>query len=153
MSRWVPTTTSTSPEAIQPMTSARRAAHTVETHRKAFLRAGLEMAWERVIALVVQPGVEFGHSEVHAYDERAARELSEAVLDFPNLVYEAHSTDYQPRSSYAALVRDHFAILKVGPQLTFALREALFALAAIERELVDPGRQSKLPDILEAVMR
>ena len=35
------------------------------------------------------------------------------------------------------LVEDHWAILKIGPGLTFALREALFALAAIEDELVD----------------
>ena len=31
------------------------------------------------------------------------------------MVFEAHSTDYQSRSALAALVRDHFAILKVGP--------------------------------------
>jgi D-tagatose-1,6-bisphosphate aldolase subunit GatZ/KbaZ len=34
-----------------------------------------------------------------------------------------------------ALVEDHFAILKVGPAVTFALREALWALADIAREL------------------
>ncbi len=45
----------------------------------------------------------------------------------------AHSTDYQPPQAYRQLVRDHFAILR-GPALTFALREALFALDRIERE-------------------
>ena len=48
------------------------------------------------------------------------------------IVFEAHSTDYQRESGLHALVRDHFAILKVGPAATFAYREALFALAAIE---------------------
>ena len=34
----------------------------------------------------------------------------------------------------AALVRDHFAILKVGPGATFALRETLWALADLARD-------------------
>lgn len=54
------------------------------------------------------------------------------------MVYEAHSTDYQTQAAYRELVRDHFAILKVGPALTFALREAIFALAQIEQELIAP---------------
>ena len=33
------------------------------------------------------------------------------------------------------MVEDGIAILKVGPALTFALREGLFALEQIEREL------------------
>jgi uncharacterized membrane protein len=36
-------------------------------HRDAFARAGLEAAWERVIAMVVQPGVEFDHHKVIDY--------------------------------------------------------------------------------------
>ena len=42
----------------------------------------------------------------------------------PGMVFEAHSTDYQPAAALAALVDDGFAILKAGPGLTFALREA-----------------------------
>jgi CHAD domain-containing protein len=38
----------------------------------------------------------------------------------------------------AALVRDGFAILKVGPALTFALREALYGLDLIAAAL-DPA--------------
>ena len=38
------------------------------------------------------------------------------------------------RAVVRALVRDHFAILKVGPAVTFALREAVWALDAIDRE-------------------
>ncbi len=59
------------------------------------------------------------------------------------MIYEAHSTDYQTRRAYRALVRDHFAILKVGPALTFALREAIFALAQMENELIAPVSQSR----------
>ena len=63
-----------------------------------------------------------------------------AIEREPGLVFEAHSTDYQTEAALRALVERHFAILKVGPGLTFALREALFALAAIEAELLPAER-------------
>lgn len=44
------------------------------------------------------------------------------VNDYSHLVFEAHSTDYQTKEAYKQLVHDHFAILKVGPALTFAMR-------------------------------
>lgn len=68
------------------------------------------------------------------------------------MVYEAHSTDYQTRTAYWELVRDHFAILKVGPALTFALREAIFALAQIEQELIAPENRSGCLAVIEEVM-
>lgn len=40
----------------------------------------------------------------------------------------------------------------MGPGLTFALREALFALAAIEDELVPAGERSRLPEVVERRM-
>ncbi|KND60494.1 Tagatose-6-phosphate kinase AgaZ [Candidatus Burkholderia verschuerenii] len=49
-------------------------------------------------------------------------------------------------------MNDGFAILKVGPGATFALREALYALADIENELVAPHARSNLPDVVEQVM-
>jgi D-tagatose-1,6-bisphosphate aldolase subunit GatZ/KbaZ len=101
--------------------------------RSAFASAGLEEAWERVVAVVAQPGVEFGDDTVVAYDPGAAAGLVAARRRWP-VVFEAHSTDYQAPAALGALVADGFAILKVGPWLTFALREALFALEAIERE-------------------
>jgi D-tagatose-1,6-bisphosphate aldolase subunit GatZ/KbaZ len=113
------------------------AAETIDLSRLAFRNAGIEAAWERVIALVVQPGVEFGHATVHAYDRVAARPLTEFIASVPGLVFEAHSTDYQSRSALRALVEDEFAILKVGPGLTFALREAIFALAEMEDQLCE----------------
>ena len=68
------------------------------------------------------------------------------------MVYEAHSTDYQTRANLRALVRRHFAMLKVGPALTFALREALWALALIEREWLPPERSSGLRETVLAAM-
>jgi D-tagatose-1,6-bisphosphate aldolase subunit GatZ/KbaZ len=49
-------------------------------------------------------------------------------------------------------VQDHWAILKVGPGLTFALREALFALAAIEAELVPAADRSDLVAFMDRRM-
>lgn len=100
-------------------------------HRAAFAALGLGAAFERVIALVVQPGVEFGHTDVAAFDPAAAARLSAGLRALPGLIYEAHSTDYQTAEALRGLVTQGFGILKVGPWLTFALREALYGLDAI----------------------
>jgi D-tagatose-1,6-bisphosphate aldolase subunit GatZ/KbaZ len=111
---------------------------TIDTHRAIFAEAGLTDAWSRVIAAVVQPGVEFDHRKVVGYAPAKAHALSRMIEECDGLIFEAHSTDYQTASALAAMVRDHFAILKVGPGVTFALREALWALDAIEREWIEP---------------
>lgn len=134
------------------VTSPQAAAQTLEVHRRAFAAASLREAWRRVIAMVVQPGVDFDHSAVQHYDPAAARTLSAFIAGQPGLVFEAHSTDYQTEASLHALVRDHFAILKVGPAATFALREAWFALALVERELLPAAEQSRLIETLDAAM-
>jgi D-tagatose-1,6-bisphosphate aldolase subunit GatZ/KbaZ len=127
-------------------------ARTIAVHRAAFAALGLDKAWERVLAVVVQPGVEFGSEQVVDFLPDQARDLARAITAVPELVFEAHSTDYQTEDSLRALVGCHFAVLKVGPGLTFALREALFALAAMEAELLPVGRHSRLREMLEAAM-
>ncbi|HEY1091367.1 MAG TPA: D-tagatose-bisphosphate aldolase, class II, non-catalytic subunit [Burkholderiaceae bacterium] len=139
-------------EQALAVTTPEAAARTLEVHRQAFVAAGLRPAWRRVIAMVVQPGVDFDHSQVQHYQPEAAAALSNFVAGQPGLVLEAHSTDYQLESSLQALVRDHYAILKVGPGLTFALREALIALSAIEAELLPAAQRANLPEVLEAAM-
>lgn len=138
-------------ESLSP-TSPEAAARTIAAHRAAFTAAGAEEAWERVIGLVVQPGVEFDHRRVFDYDRSRTRGLAAVLDDHPGLVFEAHSTDYQTAEALRALVEDHWAVLKVGPGLTFALREALFGLAAIEDELVPKERRSRLVDVVERRM-
>ncbi len=102
------------------------AAHaTIEAHRRAFSRHGVEAAWTRVVGLVVQPGVEFNHYQVIDYVRSKAAALSRSIEPVAGMVFEAHSTDYQTPAALAALVQDHFAILKVGPGLTFALRRSV----------------------------
>ncbi len=129
------------------------AAQTLAVHRHAFVEAGLEDAWSRVIALVVQPGVEFDHDSVVHYERAKAKALTTWLDGQPDsIVFEAHSTDYQLASAYPQLVQDGFAILKVGPALTFALREALFALADIESQLIAADQRSGLPQVIEGSM-
>lgn len=137
------------------VTSTKDLSRTLKTAKKAFLARGLSQAWERVIAVVVQPGVEFGDSIVFQYDSKKAQPLSRFLAGTWAGVYEAHSTDYQTAVALREMMLDHFAILKVGPWLTFAFREAVFALAAIEKEwLCDRAGVilSGLPEILEAAM-
>jgi D-tagatose-1,6-bisphosphate aldolase subunit GatZ/KbaZ len=134
------------------VTSTADLACTIEVHRAAFAAAGLERAWPRVLAVVVQPGVEFGVEQVVDFAPERARKLAAFVEGIEGLVFEAHSTDYQTEAALAALVGCHFAILKVGPELTFALREALFALAVVEAEWVPAADRSGLRAALEAAM-
>ena len=135
------------------ITSPEAAAHTLAVHRRAFLAAGLDDAWSRVIAIVVQPGVEFDHDSVIDYDRQRAKALiAWRRHEAASIVFEAHSTDYQLPSAYPALVEDGFAILKVGPALTFALREALDALSAIEAQLIPSAQQSNLQAIIERTL-
>ena len=137
------------------VTAADHVQHTLETFHSAFAARTLADAWDRVIALVVQPGVEFGDEVVFPYDREKARHLSTALPQEHLIVYEAHSTDYQSAQALTEMVEDHFAILKVGPWLTFAFREVIFALSAIERELFWGNkaiRLSEIPRALEAAM-
>jgi D-tagatose-1,6-bisphosphate aldolase subunit GatZ/KbaZ len=126
------------------LTDAAAASATIDAHRQALQAAGLQQVWPRVIGLVVQPGVEFDHDKVIDFRPSRAGALAAVAAAQPHLVYEAHSTDYQTPANLRALVQDHFAILKVGPGLTFAMREALWALDRIECEWLGSDRSSGL---------
>jgi D-tagatose 6-phosphate 4-epimerase len=134
------------------VTRPEAAFRTVDVHRRAFRDAGLEEAFARAIGVVVQPGVEFASAEVVAYQPERAKDLTASLADLPGFVFEAHSTDYQPAAALDALVRDGFAILKVGPWLTFALREALYGLDAIAQVLDPSPLKDSLPVAIEALM-
>jgi D-tagatose-1,6-bisphosphate aldolase subunit GatZ/KbaZ len=133
-------------------TSASAALKTIDTHRRVFTEEGLADAFERAIALVVQPGVEFGHESVVQYNPAAARQLAHVLDTEPQFVFEAHSTDYQAPGNLSQLVSDGFAILKVGPALTFALREALYGLDCIAAELDADYGQRPLKAAMETLM-
>lgn len=135
-------------------TTPEDATETIAVTKKKFLEMGLDEAWGRVVGVVVQPGVEFSDDQIFEFQPEKAKDLSENILAYDRLVYEAHSTDYQVEDSLVKLVEGHFCILKVGPWLTFAYREALLSLEAIEIEILgrDSKELSKLSDVLESVM-
>ena len=129
---------------------------TIELSKKAFYDINLKSAWERVIAVVVDLGIKFNNKKVFEYnrDNVNVQKLFRVIKQYPSLVFEAHSTDYQSGSALRNMVEDGVAILKVGPALTFAFRETLFALCYIEKELFPnkPEIQSNLIEILEEIM-
>lgn len=134
------------------MTTAHAAIETAEIHRKAFSSLGLDAAFERVIGIVVQPGVEFGNENVHRYDRVQAKDLSVSLKAMPQFVFEAHSTDYQSPQVLRELVEDGFAILKVGPAATFALRQALYGLDRIATFLDRLSEEDTLLFSMERLM-
>lgn len=128
---------------------------TYDCLKETFIERVSSSAMENVIAIVVQPGVEFGGESIHEYNREAAQELSAYIKSESNLVFEGHSTDYQRATLLRQMVEDGVAILKVGPALTFALREGLYALEHIERvmlEFKDNTKLSAFSDVLEKAM-
>jgi len=134
------------PDALD-VTSVARFRNTITTHRNAFAARGLDSAWQRIVSVVTQPGVDFGHTSIYPFVPDKARPLSEAILAEDGLTFEAHSTDYQSTSALRDLVKNHFFFLKVGPELTFRLREAVWALTRLEDQI---GREprSRLRDVV-----
>lgn len=135
-----------------PLTDPRAARKTIAVHRRMFAAAGLDDAMGRVIGVVVQPGVEFGNHNVIRYARDKAQALAQVLDSDTDLVFEAHSTDYQGTAPLSELVMDGFAILKVGPELTFVLREALYALDLIASDLIPGYGDRPLRAAMEQVM-
>ena len=139
-------------EEAMAVTSPVDFAKTVDVYHGVFLDEGLSQAWGNVIGIVVQPGVEFFDSAVRRYDPSAASKLAERRKDYPSLVFEGHSTDYQTEASLVGMALDGVRILKVGPELTFSLREALLALALVEDELIPEQGRSNFRAALDGAM-
>jgi D-tagatose-1,6-bisphosphate aldolase subunit GatZ/KbaZ len=119
-----------------------------------FKKLGLEDAWTRVIAVVVQPGIDFGQLWVAPYRSKPASDLSAFHDSLPHaMTYEIHATDYQKPRALIQMVKDHFALLKVGPCLTYAMREGLFALACVEKELLGRKKSAKLSGLRDVLFR
>jgi D-tagatose-1,6-bisphosphate aldolase subunit GatZ/KbaZ len=148
----VPTPGGAQEEMEIEVTSTASLKETLDVHHRAFSRRNLLSVWERIVGVVVQPGVEFGNETVADYVPAKAAELIQAVLQQKGIVFEAHSTDYQTAESLRQLVSGHFGILKVGPELTFMLSEGIFGLARIEEEWIADERRSEIRAIIERVM-
>ncbi|MEA4895842.1 MAG: class II D-tagatose-bisphosphate aldolase, non-catalytic subunit [Oscillospiraceae bacterium] len=144
----------TSHEDMLAVTDPESMREELKLFEAAFLAEGLDDAWKRVIAIVVQPGVEFGNNQVFLYDHGKAEKLAACAAGFENIVMEGHSTDYQPDECLDKMKHDGIAILKVGPALTFAMRNALFALEEIEKTVCSssPSGLSDFSETLENAM-
>jgi D-tagatose-1,6-bisphosphate aldolase subunit GatZ/KbaZ len=133
------------------ITLAEEVEETISLTKKAFQKNNLQEAWQRVIGVVVQPGVEFGDSEVFNYERENSQHLVKLIESYPSIVYEAHSTDYQKKELLKQMVEDHFVFLKVGPWLTYKFREAVFALSLIENEIFSDRKEAVLSNLIEVV--
>ena len=134
------------------VTSVEAFKDTVATYKRVWEEEGVGEGMNDVIAVVVQPGVEFGDDQVFLYDSAAAADLCAALKEFPEVCFEGHSTDYQSAKCLKAMVDAGIAILKVGPALTYGLREALFSMSLMENELVPAEERSNFIDVLENTM-
>ena len=107
------------------LTPVERVKKTLELHQHAFIKRGLSSAWDRVVGLVVQPGVEFDHTSIIDYQSHKAQELKAYITCVPTIVYEAHSSDYQSDGAYKALIQDHFGILKSRSAINVRLKRGI----------------------------
>jgi D-tagatose-1,6-bisphosphate aldolase subunit GatZ/KbaZ len=133
----------TKPEAVDK---------TISVYKKQFEKYGFKDAFDNVIGVVVQPGVEFGDDDIFHYDQVKAAALCYNMKKYNGIVLEGHSTDYQSPMELKKMVEDGIAILKVGPALTFGLRKGLFALSMIEKELVPEENRVNFEEVLEEIM-
>ena len=111
-----------------PPTDAQDAVQTLQAHINTFG----DLA-PKIGGLVVQPGVEFGPTDVHHLPFGRDPGFLAALKDHPTVCLEAHSTDYQRPRTYVRLAELGFAFQKVGPALTFAYRQAVYALDALRQ--------------------
>ena len=142
------------PNAGMQVTRVEDMKATVKAFEDAFANVGLQDVWNDVIAVVVQPGVEEKDAGCVEYDRIKAQDLMNAMEAYPNLIYEGHSTDYQTKFKLKELVEDGVGILKVGPGLTYAMREALFSLAYMEDVILHgkDDEKSNFINVLEEAM-
>ncbi|MBF0101964.1 MAG: class II D-tagatose-bisphosphate aldolase, non-catalytic subunit [Desulfobacterales bacterium] len=123
---------------------------TLNTMKESFYQYGLESAWNRVIGLVIEAGIGFKNHEIIDYSSSRIKHLFPLIgATYPNIVFEGHSTDYQLDHSIQQMIADGFRILKIGPHLTFAFREALMGLWHIENLLVAPHKRSHLFTVVQ----
>ena len=108
---------------------------TIDDYEKEFKKQGIEDAFNHIVGVVVQPGVEFDNDGVIEFVSEKARALSETILQYKRIIFEGHSTDYQTPYSLRKMVESGVFILKVGPALTFAYREALTGMEKILNEI------------------
>jgi len=96
--------------------------------------AGLPEIKERLLAVRISLGPGYNGEKVIPFDSSLLKELGGCTYNSKGMMLEALQTDFQSRDMLDRLVNNHFALLSVGPELTYTLREALFSLAMMENE-------------------
>jgi len=81
------------PDALD-VTSVARFNDTIQTHREAWTARRLNAAWSRIVSVVTQPGVDFGHTSIYPFAPQKTQPLKDAIQLEDGLTFEAHSTDY-----------------------------------------------------------
>lgn len=134
------------------ITKAEDLHETIRIYQEEFEKQGMGDLFSAIVAVVVQPGVEFGDENIARYNRTETVALSRAIAQYPGIVLEGHSSDYQSPRQLKEMVEDGIAVLKVGPALTFAAREGLFALSMIEKELIPEEQQAHLIEVIDEKM-
>ncbi len=135
------TTAITTPETLK---------HTLDLYQLEFVKRGCPDAFDDISAVVIELELDF--DETGTYPHEAVEKLKPIMREFPNLVLEGHSTDYQSKETLHLMKEDGIRIVKVGPALTYAHREALLSLSQIEREVVMDSERANYPCVLESAM-
>lgn len=133
--------------SVPPATSAEQLSETVAAYQEAFIKQGLRHVWSKVVSIDALPGIGFDHFSVYPLDDAATKQLSAAILKHDGLSLSATSADYQSSSDLSTLLGNHFVFLKAGPELTFKMREAIFALATIAQQIAG----TDTPDIVAVI--
>lgn len=139
---------------IRPhITSAEALRSSIELYRKKLTESGYPDAFQHIVGVVADFGIDFGGDGCYPYQTGTAIPLARILSHNPGMVLEAHATDYQSESALREMWEDGIRIFKVGPELTYTKREALFRLSEIEAQLVSEAEQSHFPEVLEQAMR
>jgi len=133
------------------VTSKEELEECLDIFQYAFKKEGVSEVFNYVVAVVANFGVDFTADLIFDFNQELIFPLKEVITKF-NLVFEGHSTDYQTKENLRQMVKNEIKILKVGPALTYALRESLMGLYHIENELI-PNRASELSYFKEVLLK
>jgi D-tagatose-1,6-bisphosphate aldolase subunit GatZ/KbaZ len=96
--------------------------------------AGLPEMKERLLAVRIFLGAGYDSEKIIPFDSSLLKELGGCVYEDKPVVMEVLQTDFQMQTVLDQLVHNHFGFMRIGPELTFTMREALFSLAMMENE-------------------
>ena len=67
------------PDALD-VTSVARFHDTIQTHRDAWEARSLMHVWDKIVSVVTQPGVDFGHTSIYPFEPEKAAHLRDAIV-------------------------------------------------------------------------